>query len=407
MGLSGSQARLLYLTAQINNLSFKGQNVSDAKTRLAMDTQEAQNKYIEALNSSRLYLNTNIFSSDGAVTQTEYISIANLQASGYMVSDGSKLLGYTWEQVETGDTEWLPTGEYEDDLTKPIYENWNTAVNNFSAADPNAIGDINTMTDIVDSLGLSTDDLEVQSYLANINGNQVNLNAIAIKSQEGFEAVYEMLQEQSQNGNTNNALNQNYVLNLASIDLSKYSNTEISQFNGIFDGNGATPYNEDGTQALFNDGTVINTNPENITPIGYEKKAVYIEVPKCEYKLVEDPSFSISSLALEEGLRSGAYTLVQQSDTSTTETITLNGLYFNTVDLNSCSMITDETDEDAVAKAEAEFNREMAEIQIQDKRYEMDQKKIDTQYQAYLAEEESLKTALSKNIEHSYKTFSG
>ena len=402
MGLSGSQARLLYLTAQLNNLSLKGQNISDAKTRLAMDTQEAQDKYIKAINSSRLFLNTTDFTTDGQITQSEYISLANLQASGYMISDGSKLLGYTWEQVDTGETEWIKNGEYED---KPIYPTPVASVKNFNAADTNANGDIDAMNDILTSLGLSTDDLEVQSYMANINGNQTNLNAIVIKSQEGFDAIYELLQKESQNGNTTNALNQNYVFDMSTIDLSKYSNTNISSFTGIFDGNGVTPQNADGTQALFNDGTVINTNPENPEPIGYEKKAVYIEVPKYEYKLVEDTDFSISSLALEEGLRSGAYTLVQQSDTSTTQTITLNGLFFNTIDLSSCSMISDETDDEEVAKAEAEFNREMSEIQIKDKRYEMDQKKIDTQYQAYLSEEESLKSALSKNVERSFKTF--
>lgn len=130
-----------------------------------------------------------------------------------------------------------------------------------------------------------------------------------------------------------------------------------------------------------------------------------MELPKCEYKLVEDPDFKISSLALEEGLRSGAYTFVKQEEKSSSDTISLNGLFFKTIDLHSCSMITDETDNDSVARAEAEFNRDMAEIQAQDKRYEMDQKKIDSQYQAYQAEEESLKSVLSENVKRGYKTF--
>ena len=54
MGMSASQARLLYLTAQLNNLSLKGQSVSDAKTRLAMDTEAIQEKYIKALKYSNL-----------------------------------------------------------------------------------------------------------------------------------------------------------------------------------------------------------------------------------------------------------------------------------------------------------------------------------------------------------------
>ena len=56
-------------------------------------------------------------------------------------------------------------------------------------------------------------------------------------------------------------------------------------------------------------------------------------------------------------------------------------------------------------KAEAEYNRDMQEIQMQDKRYEMDQKKIDTQYDALTKEEESIKSVLKNNTERSYKTF--
>lgn len=585
MGMSATQARLLYLTTQLNNLSLRGQTVSDAKARLALDTQEIQNKYINALNSSRLYLNTNIFANEGVTTQTEYISLANLQANGLMVSDGSKLLGYKWEQVKIGGTELIATGEYEDDLTKPIYPTKEVPATSYSAPNPEAAGDIEAMSAIVAGTGLSKEDLDVQTYTTNINGKETDLNAIVIKSQEGFDAIYELLQKESDEGITNNALSQNYVFDLDSVDLSKYSSTGIKDFQGIFDGNGVTLRNLQGIQGLFqnvsgtvkninfknaminsdlngigvvagyledggliencniisanitsnlqdnvedayiggvvglNGGTIQNTyadgrinlpfadetwgnvggfvganaanivndyssvniflgddtqysdtinafigdniggnvtnsvnngtkytsdetsipdsNPElsngNVTreslnalqqnglaktnmitvpdtdaePIGYEKKPVYIELPKCEYKLVEDPDFKISSLALEEGLRSGAYTFVQQAEQSSSDTISLNGLYFKTIDLSSCSMVTDETDQDMVTKAEAEFNRDMAEIQVQDKRYEMDQKKIDTQYQAYLAEEESLKTILSKNVERSYKTFSG
>ena len=47
----------------------------------------------------------------------------------------------------------------------------------------------------------------------------------------------------------------------------------------------------------------------------------------------------------------------------------------------------------------------MAEIQAKDKEYEIDQKKIDTQYKALQTEEESIKTILSKNVERSFKTF--
>jgi hypothetical protein len=122
-------------------------------------------------------------------------------------------------------------------------------------------------------------------------------------------------------------------------------------------------------------------------------------------QLVPDNDFSINSLTLEDGLRSGAYTLVREADGQTSQTISIRGVFYDTVSLSEASIITDQTEEAAIKKAEAEYEKDMAEVQSKDKKFEMDQKKIDTQYQAYLQEEESIKNVLSKNVERSYNTF--
>ena len=680
MGMSASQARLLYLTTQLNNLSLKGQTVSDAKARLALDTQAIQEKYIRALNSSRLYMNTNIFAAEGEYTQSEYLTLANLQANGLLVSDGSKILGYSWERIPTGETELIQVG-WEDDLTKPVYPTKVVESNSFEDPSPVAYGDISKMQEIVNSLGLTENDVAVKSYKTTVNGSEYDINAIAIKSQAGFEAVYEAMQNdidvESGSVTLNNTLAQNYVFDIDSVDMSKYVSTGIPYFTGIFDGNGVTIKGINGTQGLFrdvygvvknvnidganisaqtdtlgavsgylgdggliencnitnanivcdlynksydegyssqrcgvgavvgyNNGSIRNTsaqgvvnvphaddsfgyiggfiganvnveygcetnivencysdvnvvlgsasnysnsinafigddtyesivkncislgsitnlagNPINGTdlanwgpviesnlynmvaldtrnnndvlywetqdnpsftngsrtqpvslrsettaltdgsevynwlnpgtegyaeqaqasamnnnlpvlnltalqsvgltgkgekevpdtsaaPIGYQQKPKYEEVPKYKTELVKDADFSITSLALEEGLRNGSYTLVTPTDDKSTQAFSINGLFYETISLSSCSIITDKTEDDVIKKAEAEYERDMAEVQMQDKRYEMDQKKIDTQYQAYLAEEESLKSVLKKNVDNSYKTFS-
>lgn len=279
MGMSASQARLLYLTAQMNNLSLKGEQVSDAKTRLAMDSQEAQEKYINALNSSRLYLNIDVFTGAGTVTQTQRLTLDNLMAQGYMVSDGSNILGY--KQIET------PTGEKEPKL-----------------------------------VGYKDEDVMV----------------------------------------------------------------------------------DDTTKPIYED--------DGVTIKGYEQKKVgtkkvpqYEEFDVMETTFERDTSFSMSSNELEQGLRSGAYTLVRKSGEESSSTVSIGGVFFETQSLNSCSIITDETDEAAVDMAEAEYNMAMENIQIKDKKYESDQKKIDTEYTACQTEEESIKTVLNKNVDRSFKTF--
>ncbi len=52
--MAAAQARLLTITKQINNNELEAQNVTNAKTRLSMDTQDVSDKYIKALNKNQL-----------------------------------------------------------------------------------------------------------------------------------------------------------------------------------------------------------------------------------------------------------------------------------------------------------------------------------------------------------------
>ena len=278
MGMSASQARLLYLTAQMNNLSLKGEQVSDAKTRLAMDSQEAQQKYIEALNSTHLYLNLDVFNGSGTVTQTQKLTLDNLLSQGYMLSDGTNILGYRQIQVPTGEKEPKLVGYKDveirvDDEDKPIYG----------------------------------PDGEISGYKQKV--------------------------------------------------------------------------------------------------IGIRKEPQYKEFDVMETTFERDTSFTMSSADLERGLRSGTYFLVKKTSDESAASMTIGNVFLETLSISSCSSITDETDQAEVDKAEAEYNMAMEDIQIKDKKYESDQKKIDTEYTACQTEEESIKSVLTKNVERSFKTF--
>lgn len=54
MGLSASQARLLHLTSRLSDLELGAQRISNAKIRLAEDSEEASRKYSDALNQQKL-----------------------------------------------------------------------------------------------------------------------------------------------------------------------------------------------------------------------------------------------------------------------------------------------------------------------------------------------------------------
>ena len=263
MGMSAAQARLLYITAQLNNLSHQGQSVSDAKVRLSMDTEAIQERYTAALAKTNYYVNSNIFSTTGSTSKSELITLENLKAQNLMVYDGSKVLGYKWEKVDTGKTKKVVNGYHNGAAI-----HGKMAVPAFGAADATIPArnaeSLSAMEAIVANSGLGEDDLETVSYSTKIGGKDTQLNAVSIKSQAGFDAIMDAF------ANNPAACKQNYLFDLPegeSIDLSKYTWHGIDAFQGVFDGNGTTFKGLNGDSGFFNSlyGVAKNMNIEGAT----------------------------------------------------------------------------------------------------------------------------------------------
>ena len=74
---------------------------------------------------------------------------------------------------------------------------------------------------------------------------------------------------------------------------------------------------------------------------------------------------------------------------------------------SSCPDITQRDDSAAIEKAEAEYQKALAEINIKDQKYQRKLTTLDSEHNALQTEYESVKSALSKNIERSFKAFQG
>jgi hypothetical protein len=64
------------------------------------------------------------------------------------------------------------------------------------------------------------------------------------------------------------------------------------------------------------------------------------------------------------------------------------------------------TDDTMTAKAEADYQAKMAQIQTKDKKFDLELQQIDTQHSAIQTEIDSVKKVIDKNIERSFKIFS-
>lgn len=124
------------------------------------------------------------------------------------------------------------------------------------------------------------------------------------------------------------------------------------------------------------------------------------------YKLLEDDLLTNSSW-LQFALEHGVVTLekVQYVDEAEDET-GLSTTQWMATAYSSCTDITETEDDVAIAKAEAEYNKKLREIEAKDKKYDNDIKKLDTEHNALQTEYESVKGVIEKNTERSFKAFS-
>ena len=91
MGMAASQGRLLFMTARISNNEFEQQAVAYSKQRLADDSQEANDQYLEALQQTEYQVLTGYY---GDTAQYEAVSYNILtgfnnvaQSKQYIISD--------------------------------------------------------------------------------------------------------------------------------------------------------------------------------------------------------------------------------------------------------------------------------------------------------------------------------
>lgn len=113
------------------------------------------------------------------------------------------------------------------------------------------------------------------------------------------------------------------------------------------------------------------------------------------YKTLQDGLASSSEwmqFAFESGLVN-----MEQVDTN---------FKWNTVMYSNCSDITEQTNNAAITKAEAEYKAAMAKIENKDKKYDLELKNIDTEHNSLQTEYDSIKTAIDKNIERTFKMYS-
>ncbi len=114
-----------------------------------------------------------------------------------------------------------------------------------------------------------------------------------------------------------------------------------------------------------------------------------------------------SSKWIQYALENGIVTLeLAQRSNSEDSNAPVDTIEWKAVAYTSALDIVQDTDDTDLAKAEAKYNLALQEIQAQDKQYDSQLKKLDTEHSALESEYDSIKTTVEKNVERSFKAFS-
>ena len=110
--------------------------------------------------------------------------------------------------------------------------------------------------------------------------------------------------------------------------------------------------------------------------------------------------------ALENGLASSPQWIEYALESGIVTMEQVDGTYqWQGLDYKACARITEETDDAAVAKAEAEYSRAMNDIEAKDNIYDLELKNIDTEHSSLQTEYDSIKGVISKNIERTFNFY--
>ena len=127
-------------------------------------------------------------------------------------------------------------------------------------------------------------------------------------------------------------------------------------------------------------------------------------------KLLTSTSWIKDALAHGEiSIEMGTYTQTENLtvDPSKPTIKELKGISWKTKMFSSCPDITRSDNDKAIETAEAEYQKAMAEINFKDEKYQRKLTTLDSEHNALQTEYESVKSALTKNIERSFKAFQG
>lgn len=348
MGMSASQARMLSLTSRLSDLEYQSQSISNSKLRLADQSTAASQKYQDALSKEKL---TVMVSSSSTVDANAY----NLT---------------TYNAISTTDKQRFVT-----DLSGRILV---TSSVGSAYDDSQNVG--STSYYLKHQVGRDTDGNGTDdTYGYNSSTDFLN-DFLGYYDETTATAAGVIYDEDAINYYTNVYSGKEEFLN--SLGYTSDSSTDQAYTTALFGAPSSATYDSGADKYYSN---------------------VFEQIAKNGYNCPGDGKM-VDSEWLYNQLNSGTVYLSEWSSSGGDDG---SGGWENVSWSSGDPSLQTASDTSQIAKAEAEYETDMAQIKSQDNKYDLQLKEIDTQHSAIQTEIDSVKKVIDKNIERSYKVFNG
>lgn len=377
MGMSASQARLLSLTARMTDNENSAQDITYSKIRLANQTQELNNEYLEALDATKLTVLTGFKDSQEIYTDISYglMTGYNTVAAGkqYVVTDPKGQVLVTAEMIKA-------------------YESGNGDLNKFLAA----LGYSQATIDVSANSDASDEDKALAEQKVHEAWDKY-LTSVGLHFEDeehGLKFGYVSF--------SNDYFDGYPTYTLIDLNTGEKSTRALNYEGSTQEQREFYDYAVAMTEAFYGTSDSINklktaADSENTGYVKYLTN-IFQKMASSGYYTEDEPNETIRDNAwFEKQLKEGKLLLEYYSTTEKK---------FVPTSIDSDTAIQEVEDERELSLIEQKYNNRLDELEKKDNQFDLELKKLDTEHNALQTEYDAVKSVIEKNVEKTFNIFS-
>lgn len=375
MGMAASQARLLSITARLTDKEFQAQQISNAKVRLATDSEKLNAEYVDSLNQKNIKLVVGFADSTAQYEDLTYnglVGVNSQLAGDYCLTNTSGNILVTKAQesafmAATNCDEFIAIMNPQKFVM--IEDNSYKSTSLDADHDGNADGNelMEDYEKAVAAFSKSTNGAFLTSYADALTAAS-SLPADATQAEK--QEVYTYMEDcfNAYDADPSRTMADNFITAFKNLRNAPSSVITVSA-------NTSYKFDSDVDKAYY----------QNL----YNKMSKGYTTQSNEDSTINNRKW------LENQLQQGTLLLNKFDSTEG----------WKEISWDTCSELSEQMDESDLAEIKANYDYKLSKIDNQDKKYDLELKQIDTEHTALQTEVESVKKVIDKNIEATFKSF--